>query len=76
MNAMRELGYTVVPSQTNFFMTDIKRDPKRFQTDMRAQGVAVGRPFPPLDTYTRISIGTMSEMRQAMAIAADVLRQG
>ena len=76
MNAMRELGYTVVPSQTNFFMTDIKRDPKRFQSDMRAQGVAVGRPFPPLDTYTRISIGTMSEMRQAMAIAADVLRQG
>ena len=76
MNAMRALGYTVVPSQTNFFMTDIKRDPKRFQAAMRARGVAVGRPFPPLNTYTRISIGTMSEMRQAMAIAADVLKQG
>lgn len=76
MNAMTELGYKVVPSQTNFFLTDIRRDPKAFQREMRARGVAVGRYFAPLTTHARISIGTMEEMEQAMAIAADVLRRG
>ncbi len=73
MHAMREMGYAVVPSQANFFLTDIRRDPATFQRAMRARGIAVGRPFPPLKTHTRISIGTMDEMQQAMAIAADVL---
>ena len=73
MNAMKELGYAVVPSHANFFLTDIKRDPMAFRKAMRARGVAVGRAFPPLTTYTRISIGTMGEMHEAMSIAADVL---
>lgn len=76
MHAIRELGFTVVPSQTNFFLTDIKRDPRDFQRAMRARGVAVGRYFAPLTTHARISIGTMAEMEQAMAIAADVLKGG
>ncbi|MEO6447090.1 MAG: aminotransferase class I/II-fold pyridoxal phosphate-dependent enzyme [Gemmatimonadaceae bacterium] len=74
MDAMRSLGYRVVPSQTNFFMADIQRDPKAFQVAMRARGVAIGRAFPPLSTYTRISIGTLDEMQRAMTVAADVLR--
>ncbi|MEP7381723.1 MAG: histidinol-phosphate transaminase [Gemmatimonadota bacterium] len=73
MHAMREMGYAVVASQANFFLTDIRRDPATFQQAMRVRGIAVGRPFPPLRTHTRISIGTMDEMQQAMAIAADVL---
>ncbi|MCC6927807.1 MAG: histidinol-phosphate aminotransferase family protein [Gemmatimonadaceae bacterium] len=74
MNAMRELGFTVVPSHANFFLTDIRRDPMAFRAAMRARGVAVGRAFPPLTTYTRLSVGTMEEMQKAMAIAAEVLR--
>jgi histidinol-phosphate aminotransferase len=74
MNAMTELGFRVTPSQTNFFLTDIKRDPRAFQKAMRAKGVAVGRYFPGLETHTRISVGTMDEMQKAMAIAAEVLR--
>ncbi|ODT02172.1 MAG: hypothetical protein ABS52_15140 [Gemmatimonadetes bacterium SCN 70-22] len=76
MNAMRGLGFTVVPSQANFFLTDIRRDPRAFQREMRARGVAVGRYFAPLETHARISIGTMEEMQRAMAIAAEVLRHG
>lgn len=74
MNAMKELGFAVVPSQANFFLTDIKRDPMAFRAAMRARGVAVGRAFPPLKTYTRLSIGTMEEMQKALAIAAEVLK--
>jgi histidinol-phosphate aminotransferase len=73
VHAMEALGYTVVPSHANFFLTDIRRDPAAFQQAMQARGVAVGRVFPPLTTYSRISIGTLDEMRQAMPIVADVL---
>ena len=73
VSAMQQLGFAVVPSHTNFFLTDIKRDPRAFQSAMRARGVAVGRLFPPLATHARISIGTMDEMRTAMADAAEVL---
>lgn len=73
VEAMQRLGYTVVPSQTNFFLTDIRRDPAVFQAALHARGVAVGRAFPPLRTHSRISIGTLEEMRQAMPIVADVL---
>jgi histidinol-phosphate aminotransferase len=69
--SFEEGGYKVVPSDTNFLMVDIRRDCKAFQTACRKLDVLVGRPFPPLMTYTRISIGTMDEMRRA----ADVFRQ-
>lgn len=75
MNAMKELGFAVVPSQSNFFLADIGRDPMEFRKAMRERGVAVGRAFPPLKTYTRLSIGTMEEMQKALAIAAEVLKR-
>jgi len=39
----------------------------------RAQQVLVGRPFPPLATHARVSIGTMDEMRAATEVFARVL---
>jgi histidinol-phosphate aminotransferase len=50
---------------------DIRRSAREFADACRQRGVAVGRPFPPLDTWARVSIGTMDEMRKA----ADVFRQ-
>jgi hypothetical protein len=35
--------------------------------------VLVGRPFPPMTTHCRISIGTIEEMRKAVAVFGDVL---
>ncbi|MGZ8412688.1 MAG: pyridoxal phosphate-dependent aminotransferase [Gemmatirosa sp.] len=66
-------GYTVTPSQANFLMVDVRRDPKAFQEACRAQQVLVGRPFPPLATHARVSIGTMDEMRAAVDVFARVL---
>jgi histidinol-phosphate aminotransferase len=69
-----ELGFPCQPTQTNFVMLDIGRDIKEFQALCRERGVAVGRPFPPLDTYLRVSLGTMDEMRRALPIIASALR--
>ena len=76
MNAMRALGLAVVPSQTNFFLTDIGRDPLAFRNAARERGVAVGRPFPPLTTHMRLSVGTMDEMQRALPILAELLAAG
>lgn len=66
-------GYTVGPSDTNFLMIDLRRDPQSFRAACRANGVAVGRPFPPLTNWLRISIGTLEEMQRAGTIMARLL---
>jgi histidinol-phosphate aminotransferase len=66
-------GYTVAPSAANFLMVDIRRDPKAFADACRKLDVLVGRPFPPLKTQLRVSIGTMDEMRAATDVFKRVL---
>jgi histidinol-phosphate aminotransferase len=68
-----DLGYAVVPSQTNFVMVDIRRPVPAFRDACRAKGIAVGRPFPPLETHARISMGTMEEMQRAAVVFREVL---
>lgn len=68
-----ELGFHVIPSQTNFVFVNIKRDAREFQNACRAEGLIVGRPFPPMTQWTRISIGTMDEMRRAAPVFRKLL---
>jgi len=72
--AFTDAGFAVVPSHTNFLMIDIRRDAREFQLACRKHDVLVGRPFPPLNTHTRISIGTMEEMRKAVDVFRGVLK--
>lgn len=74
VEAFNELGFRCQPSQTNFVMVDIRRDAKAFQSTCLERGVAVGRPFPPLNTHLRLSIGTLDEMHRAMAIIGGALK--
>lgn len=74
VQALERLGVRVVPSEANFLIADIGRDAKAFQVACRSRGVLVGRPFPPLTTYSRISVGTLEEMRRACDAIGDVLR--
>jgi histidinol-phosphate aminotransferase len=71
--AFESLGVKVGASEANFIMADIRRDSKQFQDDCRKLGVLVGRPFPPLMTYARISIGTEAEMQRAIDVFKKVL---
>jgi histidinol-phosphate aminotransferase len=64
-------GYKVTPSHASYIMVDIRRDTANFQYDCASYGVLVGRPFPPLNTHARISIGSMDDMRKA----SDVFRR-
>ncbi len=61
-------GYTLVPgSQTNFFMVDVKRPGGEFQSAMLAENIAIGRTWPAMPTYVRITVGTRDEMAKFQA---------
>jgi histidinol-phosphate aminotransferase len=61
----RDAGYRVVGTDANFVMVDVRRDIRAFQQACRNRGVEIARPFPPLITWARVTIGTMAEMQQA-----------
>ncbi len=61
---LRKKNITYIEPHANFVMVDIKRDIKTFGNQMLQAGVAVGRPFPPLDGMLRVTIGTNAEMRK------------
>ena len=63
---LRDYGYDVIPSQTNFFMVDVKRDVREVAQEFRPFDILVGRPFPPLDQHLRVSVGTEDEMQRFM----------
>lgn len=69
-----DLGYHVPASHTNFVLVDIRADAAAFAKACRAEGVLVGRPFPPLTTWSRISVGTMDEMVRACATFKTLLK--
>jgi histidinol-phosphate aminotransferase len=56
-------GYPVIPSQANFFMVSLEgRQVQPVIEEFRTKGVAVGRPFPPMTTHLRVSVGLPEEM--------------
>lgn len=71
--ALARVGYPSMGSETNFIMVDIRRDVRDFHQACADRGVLIGRPFPPLMTHARISIGTMEEMTAAVEVFKAVL---
>jgi histidinol-phosphate aminotransferase len=60
-------GYSYIPSEANFFMLDTKRPAKPAIDAMAKQNVFIGRIWPSMPTYTRVTIGTAPEMEQFQA---------
>ena len=56
------LGLEYIPTQTNFIMHRINGDLQAYIGRMREAGVRVGRPFPPMTGWNRVSFGLPEEM--------------
>jgi histidinol-phosphate aminotransferase len=67
------LGYRVLPSETNFFMVHLRRPVSPVIQAFRQKGILVGRPFPPMLEYLRVSVGTADEMARFMAAFKEIL---
>jgi histidinol-phosphate aminotransferase len=68
---LEELELEYLPTQTNFIMHRINGDLGTYRERMREYDIFVGRPFPPMLTYNRLSFGLPEEMERF----TDVLRE-
>jgi histidinol-phosphate aminotransferase len=71
---LEALGYETIPSETNFFMVDLRQRVAPIRQAFRERGVAVGRDFPPMLNHLRVSIGTEEEMGRFMNAFEDILK--
>ena len=53
-----------IPSCTNFVMMETQRPARSLIDAFAKNNVKIGRPFPPMDTYTRVSLGTPPQMKE------------
>jgi histidinol-phosphate aminotransferase len=64
---IRKDGRAFIPSEANFVMIDIGSDVEPVIAALRSRNVLVGRKFPSLPNWLRVTIGTPDEMRRFLA---------
>jgi histidinol-phosphate aminotransferase len=74
LQAFKSMGFEAADNHTNCIFVDLKRPAKEFRDACAALKVSVGRDFPPFEkTHSRITLGSMDEMRQAVQVFRKVL---
>jgi histidinol-phosphate aminotransferase len=74
LQAFKRMGYEAADCHTNCIFVNLGRPASDFRDACRKLGVAVGRDFPPMEkTHSRITVGTMDEMRRAVEVFQKVL---
>lgn len=68
-----KLGYRYIPSAANFLMIDLRREVQPVIGEMRLHNVEVGRFFPPLPNFMRVTIGTKPEMQTFLSVFRQVM---
>ena len=68
-----DAGYAMSAGDANFMMVDIRRNAAEFKSQAVRKGVAVGRGFAALPNHSRITFGTMPEMKKAVVVFRDIL---
>ncbi|HTK95692.1 MAG TPA: aminotransferase class I/II-fold pyridoxal phosphate-dependent enzyme [Terriglobales bacterium] len=60
--ACDQRGIKYISSYANFAMIDCGTASNEVRNTMKASGLLIGRPFPPMDKWCRVSFGTPEEM--------------
>jgi histidinol-phosphate aminotransferase len=66
-------NYSFIPSQSNCFMIDTKRDGKAFYEAMAARKVYIGRVWPVWPTYVRVTVGSKDDMAKFKVAFKEVM---
>ncbi len=66
-------GRRTMPSEANFVMIDVGRDVEPLSDAFKAKGLKVGRRFPALPHWLRISIGTDAETRAFLIALREIV---
>ena len=75
-SCLDELGLGYLPSQANFLMHQVAGDLSSYIERMSEHGIRVGRPFPPMLTYNRLSLGLPEEMERWAETMRDFRAKG
>jgi histidinol-phosphate aminotransferase len=70
---LERMGYKTIPSQANFIMFDCKRPVVPLIQALKQRNVQVGRLFPALPNYMRLTIGKKSEMESFLGAFKEVM---
>ncbi|PAF42377.1 histidinol-phosphate transaminase [Helicobacter sp. 11S02596-1] len=71
-----DLKITYLPTQANFLFYKVKGDLSTYQKRMKEAGVVVGRAFPPLLEWNRVSMGVPEEMQVFVSALKDFRTKG
>jgi histidinol-phosphate aminotransferase len=72
-SALDKMGYETIPSQANFIMFNCKRPVVPQIQALKQRNVHVGRLFPALPNYMRVTIGKKSEMEAFLSAFRQVV---
>jgi len=67
------LAFRYIPSQANFMMIDLRRNARPVINDLRGRGVEVGRLFPALPNFLRVTVGTSAQMKSFLGAFKEVM---
>jgi len=67
-------GFTYIPSQSNCFMVDVRRPGQEVRDAMAKENVFVGRIWPIMPTWVRVTVGTQDEMAKFQTAFQKVMR--
>ncbi len=71
-----DLDLEYLPSHTNFVMHEIRGELREYIDRMAQAGIRVGRPFPPMLGYNRVSFGLPEEMARFAATLREFRSKG
>jgi histidinol-phosphate aminotransferase len=69
-------GRRYIPSETNFVMIDVGGDVAPVITAFRERKILVGRKFPSMPNWLRVSIGTRKEQEKFLAALREIVPAG
>jgi len=72
-SGLERMGRPPIPSETNFLMADLGRDVGPVIDALKRRGVEVGRRFPAMPSFLRVTIGTRPQMGTFLSALGTVL---
>jgi histidinol-phosphate aminotransferase len=70
---MKRAGFECIPSQANFVMVNIRTEAGLVIDEFWRRKILVGREFPPMTKFLRVSLGTDEEMKQFYSAFRQIL---
>jgi len=71
---MSRSGFSFIPSESNCFMVDVKRPGQEVRDAMAKENVLVGRIWPIMPTWVRVTVGTQEEMQRFQTAFQKVMK--